>query len=232
MASGKHFIPSREADLLAWSQNLYDLLTAIDAPASYGITADQVAPFATAQEAFKAAYAAATTPATRTPPSIATKNTAKKAMIASVRPLVAALQVSAAMNDAKRRTLEIPVRDREPSPVPPPTQMPRLTVTSVTGRVLNLDIRDEEGKKQKAPGATGLWLYSFVGENPSGDLTQWRFNGGSGKWNPQIAFPETVAPGTPVYVTALWINHKQQPGPACAPVKAHIGFAGLNNVAA
>lgn len=226
----RSYIPARDAELSEWAQNLYDRLAV--APENYGVNADQVAPFATAQEAFKAAYAVTSNPATRTTPAIATKNDRKAEMIAAARLLVGTIQSWPAMTDAKRDELQIPVRDNEPTPIGPPTEMPVLRVAAVNGQVVDLEVRREDGQTKRKPvGVRAVWLYSHTGENPPTDLKQWDFRGGSTKYNPQIVFAETATPGTEVWVTALWVNPTDQPGPACAPVKTHINFVGLNQAA-
>lgn len=224
------YIPTREADLLSWSQNLYDKLTAT--PADYGLTAEQVVPFAAAQEAFKAAYAAAIDPATRTTPIIADKNTKKKAMIEDARLLVSVLQGWPEMTDQKRETLEIPVRDYDPTPIGPPTEMPVLRIAAVNGPVLDLELRQEDGENKRKPdGVRGVWIYTHVGDNPPAELTAWQFRGGSTKSNPQVVFDETVAPGTRVWVTAQWVSPTDRPGPACAPQQTRISYQGLSEAA-
>jgi len=226
----KTYIPQREPELLEWSNNLAAQLTAD--PAAYGQTVESLADFTAAQTAFAAAYATANDPTTRTKANIAEKNTKKTEMLQVIRPLVQTLQNWSGMTNQKRDILEIPVRDYEPTPIGPPEVMPVLRVAAVNGRVLDLELRREDGTtKRKPQGVRGCWLYTHVGENPPTDLQAWKFEGGSTKSNPQIVFPETVAPGTQVWVTALWVNPTDQPGPACAPVKTHINFNGLNQAA-
>lgn len=228
------YIPGRGADLLLWSQNLATKLTA--APADYGLTLEQAAGFTTVQNDFAVAYAKANDPATRTPPAIQAKNAAKKTMIAAVRPLVQTLQNWSGMTDAKRDELEIPVRDREPSLIGPPTEMPVLRVAGVDGRLLNLEVRRADGTTRRKPaGVRAVWLRTYVGPTPDATpptvLDAYQFRGESTKSNPQVDFPAEVAPGTPVWVTAQWVNPTGVPGPACAPVKAHISFQGLSQAA-
>lgn len=225
-----NYLPTREADLLAWAMNLSTTITT--SPTSYGQTIESAAAYETVVGDFNAAYGAATDPATRTKSAVAEKNTAKRAMIAATRPLVQTLQNWSGMTDAKRALLQIPVRDTDPTPIDPPVVMPVLRVAAVNGRVLDLELRRQDGTtRQKPAGVRGAWLYSYVGETPPMDLTQWEFRGGTTKSNPQLVFPETVAAGTAVWVTALWVNPTDQPGPACAPVKTHISYQGLSEAA-
>lgn len=224
------YIPTQESLLLAWAQNLSTVISG--APTDYGETIESAAAYAAVVTDFTGAYIVANDPATRTKSAIADKNTAKKAMISASRKLVQTLQNWPEMTDAKRALLQIPVRDNEPTPVPVPTVMPVLRVAAVNGRVVDLELRRQDGTtKQKPVGVRAAWLYSYVGDTPPMELTAWEFKGGTTKHNPQIVFPESVAAGTPVWVTALWVNPTDQPGPACAPIKTHISYQGLSEAA-
>lgn len=224
-----NYLPTREADLLGWSNNFATKL--VGGPADYGITQADATNYQALQTAFAMTYAAATNPNTRNKPSIAAKNTAKQSMIEATRSLVQIIQYGPEITNMKREELDIPIRDNEPTPIGLPTEMPRLSVTRVTGAVLELEILNQENQRRKPAGVRTAWIYTYVGPAPSPDLKLWRFEGGSTRSNPTIEFPESVTAGTEVWITALWVNPTDQPGPACAPVKAHINFDGLNQAA-
>ncbi len=223
------YVPTREGELLAWTSNLATKLVAD--PPGYGLDVQAAADYQAVQQAFAAAYALATDPATRTPVNIEDKTEEKQALIAATRPLVQTLQNWSGMTNGKRKDLGIPVRDNEPTPIGIPTEMPVLRVTEVSQRVLDLELLNQENEKRKPNGVRSAWLYTHVGADPSPDLTQWKFEGESTRSNPQIVFPESVAPGTEVWVTALWVNPTGKPGPACAPVKSYTGHDGLSQAA-
>lgn len=223
------YIPAKEAALLAFTSNLEAKLTA--APTDYGQTIESAAAYAAVQGAFATAYAVANDPATRTPLAIEDKDTKKKTMVEATRKLVQTLQNWPAMTDVKRTDLGIPLRDNEPTPIPPPKVMPRLEVMSVTGRLFELQLQDDKGEKRWPAGVKGANLFSHVGPNPPSDLTQWKFEGGVTRLNPQVVVPDTVAPSTEVWFTALWVNPKLQPGPACAPVQDYTNHSGLSQAA-
>lgn len=223
------YVPTREGELLAWSNNIATKLVAD--PTAYGLEAKDATDYQLVQQAFAAAYALATDPATRTPVNIRDKTEKKQALIAATRPLVQTLQNWSGMTNGKRKDLDIPLRDNEPTPIGIPTEMPVLRVTEVSQRVLDLELLNQENEKRKPNGVRSAWLYTHVGADPSPDLTQWKFEGESTRSNPQIVFPESVAPGTEVWVTALWVNPTGKPGPACAPVKSYTGHDGLSQAA-
>lgn len=224
-----NYLPTTESALSAFCANLSSKLS--DAPTDYGQTVESAAAYAAVYDTFAAAYAIATDPDTRTSPAVQTKNTAKRALIAATRPLVQTLQNWPGMTNSKREQLEIPLRDTEPTPIPMPGEMPRLEVMSVAGRLFEIQLMDEKGDKRWPAGVRAANLFSHVGPNPPGDLTQWKFEGGVTRLNPQVIVPESVAPGTEVYFTALWVNPRLQPGPACAPVMDYTNHSGLSQAA-
>lgn len=224
------YVPSREAELLGWAGNLHARLMA--APGDYGVVVEQLGPFDVAYTAFAAAYAVTSNPATKTKPTVADKNTKKAEMIRQARLLVSTLQGWPSMTDAKRDELRIPVRDHQPTPIGPPTEMPVLRIAAMHGSVMDLEVRREDGEtKRKPAGVSGVWIYTFIGETPPTTLTAWQFRGGSTKHNPQIVFEPEVQPGTKVWVTALWVSPTKQPGPACAPLQSRINYQGLTEAA-
>ncbi|MEM9752265.1 MAG: hypothetical protein AAF916_02660 [Planctomycetota bacterium] len=228
--AGSNSIPwTREPELMEWATNLFDRLEA--GPTDYGISDDQLIPYATAYEAFKAAYATTQNPETKTKPAVADKNTKKAEMIRQARLLISVLQGWPQMTDAKRDALQIPTRDNQPTPIGPPTEMPRLSVVGVSGSVIDLEVTDDDGKKRKPGGVRACWLYSYVGDQPPAALTGWQFRGESTRSTPQVVFEPEVVPGTKVWVTALWVNPTGVPGPACAPIQTRVGYLGLNEAA-
>ncbi|MEM7576725.1 MAG: hypothetical protein AAF328_04540 [Planctomycetota bacterium] len=225
----ENFIPSREDQLAIWTGLVYSKLT--ENPTDFGVTEDQVIPFATAQEAFAAAFALTSDPATKTKITVADKNTKKEAMIAAVRPLIQTIQNSPVMTDAKREELEIPVRDRTPTPVPAPGSAPIIEVTKIDGRTLHLKFKSAEGGRGKAEYAQGLTIFSHVGSEPPADIGTWKFEGSVTTTETKVVFPTSVAPGSQVWLTAFWFNRKAESGPAATPIAAGIGYGGLSQAA-
>lgn len=223
------YLPTRESDLITWSNNFQGLI--VSGFATYGLDMTQATDYTTAQSAFVSAHQVANNPDTRSPGNIGIKNTKKQALVTMTRQLVDICQASPVMDNDKRIALGITVRDNTPTPIPPPTEMPVLRVKEVIGRLLELSIRNKEDQKQKPEGAHSAWLYSHVGPNPSPDLTQWMFRGESTRSDPTLDFDLSVEPGTEVWVTALWVSPTGKPGPACAPVQTYTNRDGLSQAA-
>ncbi len=222
------YVPATDAGLLDFGINFQAVMQSD--PARVGIGDEQFQSLVAAQAAYAAAYRKANDQLTRTPGAIEAKNLAKTALIAEVRRLVPVIQVYPGTTDEDRTDLRITIRDGDPTPIGPPEVMPVLRIVSVVGRVLDLELRREDGTTRRKPkGVRAAWLYTWAGEDAPGDLSQWQFRGSATKSNPQVVFAETVAPGTAVWVTALWVSPTDQPGPACSPIKTHINFDGMNN---
>ncbi len=228
MTSYTNYLPRREAPLIDFMQEFIAVVS--PAPENYGLDLTQAQAMIEAVDAFAAAYAVANNNTTRTPVAIQEKNAAKKQAIRVTRQTVGICQAWPEMTNAKRTALKISLRDEEPTPIGPPEEMPVLSVRA-TGQVLDLTLRSPTGERQKPEGVRAAFVYTFVGESPVGDLTRWEFRGGTTRSDPQIVMDSSVTPGTKVWVTAQWVNPRDVPGPACAPVATHVGFEGLNQAA-
>lgn len=225
------FLPQREGPLAAWANNLATKLVA-DA-AGFGLTEKDATDFQALQQAFAAAYALLQNPDTKTSPNVADKNTKKKAMIESARELVKRIQAWPGITNAKREELQITVPDVEPSPVPVPSTMPRITILSTLGRTVHFKVNDvDETRRGKPPEVASAFIYRWIGDSPPSDLSQWHFVGASTQVKQSLTVPADTPAGSPLSITALWVNRKMQPGPACTPVTINIAGGGVSSNAA
>ena len=123
-----NFLPTREPNLVAWSNNFNTLISAT--PTAFGLTAAQATAYATLNTAFDTAYNTIKNNTTRSPANIITKNTAKKALIVSARSLAGVIQKFPSITNAQRSSLGLTVPS-SPSPIPPPSAAPALEIGSV-----------------------------------------------------------------------------------------------------
>lgn len=217
--SAMNFPPTRESQLRDWFVNYRDKLDS--GPEAYGLTIEQAGEFVVPANAFIDAYAVATDPATRTTGTIEAKNDAKKVAVEQARKTVAICQASPVMTNFKRDQLQITIRDTDPTPVGVPGVAPELSIAQVTGRVLDLRLREPGSTRRGKPaGVSSAWLYSYVGEAQPTDFELMRFEGATTRTDPQVVIAPTVEAGTKVWVSACWVNPTGQPGPACQPVSA------------
>lgn len=220
------YLPRKDAELLAWSQNYADVLA--PDPTLYGLTMEQVGEYQTVQGDYALAYAAANHALTRTKASIETKNMAKAALVAETRKLVDICQAWPGMTNDKRAQLQITIRDSTPTPVPVPTVEPQLDVVSVQGRTVKIRLRDKvTGERKKPAGVQGAAVLSYVGESIPSSLRDWTFEGNTTRTDVPVVFGESVPMGSKVFIAAFWYNRRAESGPACSPVAAHVGFGAL-----
>jgi hypothetical protein len=228
-------IPTQDSALVDWSTNADTRLTS--APATYGTTAAVATAYTAVHDPFITAYnnlVAARAAGTRSQSLTSIKSSAKAALLAFARPLYKQIQANTAVTDAAKIELGIVVPDALPSPRPVPAFAPGLTVVSVNGRLLRIRLWDPAfpTRKRMPAGVDGATVMSFVGATPPEDPRAYKYEGSTSKTVVDILFPETVEPGTQVWLTAFFFNERKQNGPACAAVGAIINYGGTMPVAA
>ncbi len=62
------------------------------------------------------------------------------------------------------------------------------------------------------------WIYTAFGDEQPTTLETFDFRGEARKTDTQFVMPESVAPGTKVWVSACWVNTAGKPGPASLPI--------------
>lgn len=216
------YLPAREADLLAFAQNMDNLITA--APATYGLTAPQATAFSILYTNYANALQLATNPPTRTPPAIVAKNDAKAALIdgpGGIRELARIVQATPSVTNQAKADLGLTVRDGEPTPVPVPKGPPDIAIESVLNRTVRIRLRDMDNpdRRGKPDGVRGASVFMWVGsDEPPADPMEWSFFGNTTKTLFDVEFPQTIAAGTKVWLTAFWYNTKAEAGPPATAV--------------
>ena len=228
-------IPTKDILLVEWSTNADTRLTA--APVTYGTTAAVATQYSTLHDAFIASYdnlIAARSAGTRSESLTAIKDDAKRALLEFARPLYKTIQANTGVTDAAKIELGVVVPDGEPSPQPVPNFAPALTIVSIDGRLVKIRLSDpaHPTRRRMPAGCNGATVMSFVGAEPPVDPAAYKYEGSTSKTTVDILFPETVAPGTQVFLTAFFFNERKQNGPACTPVGAVINYGGTMPMAA
>lgn len=216
-----NFIPTREASLVAWSNNFNTLISAT--PTAFGLTAAQATAYATLNTAFDTAYNTIKNNTTRSPANIIAKNLAKKNLIAGARSLAGVIQKYPLITNAQRSSLGLTVPNK-PSPVPAPSTYPALEIGVVSGFTVNIKLHDSTSgsKRGKPAGVSGASVFTYAGATPPADISAWKFEGNTSKTAMAVGFANTLAPGAQVWLTAFWFNAKKQSGPACSPVSTYL----------
>src|SRR5436190_15636722 len=168
------FLPARDADLLAWSNNFKTKITAN--PTTYGLVAALATSYGTLHTNFQNAYNVIVDPTTRSPVNITLKDQAKANLIANARLLARQVQGTGAVTAAQKEDLGLNPRDTQPTPIPPPATAPTIDIVLVTGNTVKLRLHEagESSKRGKPDGVDGAAVYSFVGATPPADESSWK----------------------------------------------------------
>jgi len=156
------YIPPQDAAFAVWLANFDALLTA--APATYGLTAPDAAAVAAVALPFAVAYPISQDPATRTPVTVAAKDTARADAEVVVRPFAVQISLNAGVPAMDKTAIGVTVRSLVPTPIPAPISAPTL---SVVGLIPNQGTfaSKEVGATGKAKpfGSTGMQLAAAIG---------------------------------------------------------------------
>ncbi len=214
-AEATDWIPSTDLDLSTFSQNFSDVLSAD--PTTYGLTAGDASGFATLNNSWEAAYTTATNPSTRTPDTIAAKDTAKNAMKPEMRRLGNLIQANVSVSDGDKVAIGLTVRDTGPgsqTPVPAPTSFPLLNILSATPFNHNLKVTDSDTPTTNAKpvGAIALEFHAQVSTTPIVDPDAIAYAGM--ETNHLINFQFSAGDvGKQVYYAGRWITRTGLVGP-------------------
>lgn len=212
----RDYIPARDADLVPWSENFNTVIST--GYASYGLSSGQATAFDTLNTAWAAAYALAVDPGTRTPVTVAAKDTAKATLVATARQYGQIARKYPGITDELLADAGLTVPDPIPSPIPAPTTVPVLSL--LTGNSLQdvLRFRDSvlSNPRSKPPGVVGMLLYAYAGVTPPSSFADYNFVG------MKTRMPATVdwaggSGGKSAYYIGQWVNAKGQVGPNSTP---------------
>jgi hypothetical protein len=216
-----------DGDLLRFAQN-FSTLFAID-PTQYGGTPAMSASLATKVDDFQAKLAACD-PGVRNKVATLQKSNSRDSLVSALRLLFNLVNAQANVTDSMKAELGMTVRSR-PTRIPPPAFSPVIDIESVDGWTVYAKIHgpDDAGRGLPA-GCDGISIFSFTGgdEAPT-DPSRYKFEANTTKTKVAIAFPETLAPGTKVWLTAFYYNERKESGNACSPVSATIQYASIRH---
>src|SRR5205814_9707407 len=103
---------------------------------------------------------------------------------------------------------------KQKSPIARPADAPAVHVMETMGRTVKLRITDAEViVRAKPPGAVTAAVLSFVGEQPSDRNDDWKLEFTTTRRFAEIRFPNSLPPGSRVWIRAYWMNPRQQRGP-------------------
>lgn len=213
------FLPRRDADLSLFTDNFNTKITAT--PTAYGLTSGQATAYATANTAWQAALVVATTPATRTKPTVAAKDVAKADISVLTRQYASLVQAFPAITPTLLENLGLTVRKTTRSPIPPPTTAPIVGILSAMGQQMTLSLNDTlTPSARKLP--TGVinaevW-FAFTTSAPT-SLAQCTFQGIYSRF-PGRYTVDSANVGKTCYILTRWKNRRGDVGPLSAVASA------------
>ena len=222
-------IPKKDALLVPYSANWATRTTA--SPTEFGLTAVQAENYSEMQAAYLSAYnamMAARADGTRSQSLTSMKETTKAALLTYNRELYAFVQASSNVADSDKILLGVTIRKTTPTPVPAPTDRPKMDITAVVARTVTVAIHGSTAKSAKPAGSISAFLYYFVGSTYPSDPTLWQFYGPATKPTFDIVFPDSVASGAQVWICAAWVSRRGETGPASVPVSTNIQGGGVS----
>lgn len=216
-----NWIPSRESEFDPFANNFQTKIAAD--PTDYALSSSDATSITAAYNSWHAAYVAAITETTRTRDTIETKNLQKANMLSVMRRYAALIRPNTAVSNALKIGLGLRIADVDPTPVPPPTTYPVLSVAGGAPLEQLLRIADSATptKRAKPAGAVGLLLFRAVGTTPATDPGQATFLAFTGKAKAETSFSASDNGKVATYF-ARWTNLRGELGPWSAPVSRTI----------
>lgn len=206
------YIPQRESDMDNWLNNFKTLIAAT--PTAYSLTTSDATSITNGYNSWHTAYLAAVNPTTRTTATVATKNTQKALVLTLVRGYADTIRVNSAVSDALKIGLGLRVRDTVPTPVPPPSTYPMLSLQGMGVGVQDIRAADQltPAKRSKPVGSAGMLIFRAVAEAPVTDPSQCAFLAFASKTDLKSNFTSADNGKTATYF-ARWTNSKGEMGP-------------------
>jgi hypothetical protein len=174
------YIPAKDADFQNWILNFSTLLTA--SPSTYGLQAPDAAAVALEYTAWNTAYTAAIDPSTRTPVTVATKDSARTSAETVIRPLAVLISLNSSVDPGDKVAIGVTLRSTQPTPIPAPVTPPAIELLKATPLVQQLQIRQVgSSNKAKPPGCIAIEVARSVGTVAATDPKQLDIIGQYGK---------------------------------------------------
>lgn len=148
MPASTDYIPAKIADFALWLDNFADLIAAT--PVAFGLTAPDAVAISAENTTFQTAFSVSTTPATRTSATVAATKGARESAVAICRPFAMRINANQSVSDLQRVELGLTVRTVVPTPVPPPSTTPVLSLRGAIANQFTLDFRDSANPDPKA----------------------------------------------------------------------------------
>lgn len=206
------YIPQPDNLFADWSANFE---SGIDTEfAAYGLSNGQATAYTALDTAYQAALLLAQNPGTRTPVTIAAKDSAKAAAMANARVLAQIATNYPGTNNAGRALLGLTLRPPGGTPIPAPATKPVLIVVGYNPLEHVLQIRDETTptSRAKPPGTISAQVWVKIGPTPPASIDDCRMMGVYTKPFLNVSYDGADAGQIAYYITR-WQTRKGLVGP-------------------
>lgn len=207
------YIPTKESDLVTWADNFSDLITA--SPGTYGLLASDATSIQAVVAPYLTAYATAVNPITRTPVTVAAKDTARINMLDLVRQYAVAISLNAGVLTADKIAVGVNPRTSTPTPIADPTTSPDISITAALPLQHVLRFRDETSSpsvKAKPYGVTQIQIFAQASATPITNPDAITFKQ-VGTKSPLLVSWDSADVGKQAYYAARWQTRTGKVGP-------------------
>lgn len=214
------YIPTKDADLLAWGQNFADVIAAD--PAAYGLLTEDSVVISNNMLEFSDAYALAINPATRTIVTIAAKDEEKAGFLSLARAYAAIIRANAGVSNEAKAAAGLTIPDPTPTPIPVPSTTPVMSAPFQGQGTILLTVTDSANPpttKAKPFGVVGGCLFAakWSGATPPVASTK-VLVGIYTKADNVVDNAGLGVEGDKVRLYSQWFNRKGQLGPIGATI--------------
>jgi hypothetical protein len=215
------FIPSSDADLIAWVNNF--LAYANANLATFEITAGDLTPVQDAATNFATDFAANKAAQASAQGARQKKDDSRSALLALVRPLARRLQARGTVKDSDRQSLGLKVKSTTRTAAAAPTSRPVATVDTSQRLRHVISFVDEQmpGSRAKPAGAMGCEIWVKVGPTPPVDVSECRYLA-TETATPYTAEYDGADAGQIAHYLLRWVNTRGERGPWSQTVSATI----------
>lgn len=215
------YLPSRDADLLTWSQAFSAQVTAT--PTAFGLVAGQATTLAGFVTAYASALALATNDSTRTRATVALKDTAKANLLFNIRTLVAVVQGYPAITPTQLSALGLTVRSDTRTPIDAPATSPLVSINGIVNYNARIVIADENtpSARRRPFGVVGMQLWTKAGGTAPVGIEGMTYAGLFTRTPTQFTV-EGAALGQLLWMRGTWVDAKGQTGPLSPLVSATV----------
>ena len=214
------YIPGPDANFQAWQSNF--VIYANANLAALGLVAADMTPVTTAQTGWATAFPAHVAAANAAKAAKQTKDEARAAYVATIRPLVRRLQASPLVSDAEKANLGITVA-ATPAPIGTPTTAPIVSIEC--GNRLQQTLRFVDSatptRKAKPAGVFGAEIWNKVGTTPPAGEADLRFVAVDSN-APYVLNFDSADGGKTAYYWLRWVSPTGERGPWSEQAQATI----------